>query len=275
MECGDRIAGSAMTAIRPWTRNIPTCTPSGRRRSSQPCLPPSSCPSLATRHCPARGEWRRLHPDSTGHLPDRRSDPHPRSQRAKPALRRAPPSDGLVHITNLAKSVQLFAGDLLIPADQPAARYLIETLSPQAVGLLSVGTSSTASSNRRSTSLPTSSRTRHRTWCFSTNPQPCARHPIQRGRNATCRRGAQLDFIYRRSPHSEGTAGRYPIFRIPAGQSLPFVSDLLHQFISGYHQAVRTLRREVLDATPGQWRLAADTVARLYIAAPRPHRRAP
>ena len=33
---------------------------------------------------------------------------------------------------------------------------------------------------------------------------------------------AQLDFIYRRSPHSEGTAGRYPIFRIPAGQSIPF-----------------------------------------------------
>ena len=43
------------------------------------------------------------------------------------------------------------------------------------------------------------------------------------------------------------------------------MSDLLHQFISGYHQTVRTLRREVLDATPGQWRLAADTVARLYI----------
>ena len=29
---------------------------------------------------------------------------------------------------------------------------------------------------------------------------------------------------------------------------------------------VRTLRREVLDASPGQWRLAADTVARLYVA---------
>lgn len=43
------------------------------------------------------------------------------------------------------------------------------------------------------------------------------------------------------------------------------MSDLLNQFISGYHQAVRTLRREVLDATPGQWRLAADTIARLYI----------
>ena len=36
--------------------------------------------------------------------------------------------------------------------------------------------------------------------------------------------------------------------------------------ISGYHQVVRTLRREVLDASPAQWRLAADTVARLYIA---------
>lgn len=44
------------------------------------------------------------------------------------------------------------------------------------------------------------------------------------------------------------------------------MSDLLHQVISGYHQAVRTLRKEVLDASPSQWRLAADTVARLYIA---------
>ena len=43
------------------------------------------------------------------------------------------------------------------------------------------------------------------------------------------------------------------------------MSDLLHQFLAGYHQAVRTLRKEVLDASPSQWRLAADTVARLYI----------
>lgn len=43
------------------------------------------------------------------------------------------------------------------------------------------------------------------------------------------------------------------------------MSDLLHQFISGYHQVVRTLRKEVLDATPAQWRLAADTLARMYV----------
>lgn len=43
------------------------------------------------------------------------------------------------------------------------------------------------------------------------------------------------------------------------------MSDLLHQVISGYHQAVRTLRREVMDAKPSHWRLAADTVARLYL----------
>ena len=43
------------------------------------------------------------------------------------------------------------------------------------------------------------------------------------------------------------------------------MSDWLHPLISGYHQVVRTLRHEVLDAKPGQWRLAADTVARLYI----------
>lgn len=43
------------------------------------------------------------------------------------------------------------------------------------------------------------------------------------------------------------------------------MSDLLHRMISGYHLAVRTLRHEVIDATPTQWRLAADTVARLYV----------
>lgn len=43
------------------------------------------------------------------------------------------------------------------------------------------------------------------------------------------------------------------------------MSDLLHRMISGYHMAVRTLRHEVLDASPKQWRLAADTIARLYV----------
>jgi len=41
--------------------------------------------------------------------------------------------------------------------------------------------------------------------------------------------------------------------------------DWYHPLISGYHQVVRTLRHEVLDARPSQWRLAADTVARLYL----------
>ncbi len=43
------------------------------------------------------------------------------------------------------------------------------------------------------------------------------------------------------------------------------MSDFIHRIISGYHVAVRMLRREVIDATPVQWRLAADTVARLYV----------
>lgn len=43
------------------------------------------------------------------------------------------------------------------------------------------------------------------------------------------------------------------------------MSDLFHRLISGYHVAVRLLRREVIDATPAQWRVAADTVARLYV----------
>lgn len=42
------------------------------------------------------------------------------------------------------------------------------------------------------------------------------------------------------------------------------MSDWLHPLISSHHQVVRSLRREVLDATPKQWRLAADTLARLY-----------
>ena len=43
------------------------------------------------------------------------------------------------------------------------------------------------------------------------------------------------------------------------------MKELLHRLISGYHVAVRLLRHEVIDATPAQWRLAADTLARLYI----------
>lgn len=43
------------------------------------------------------------------------------------------------------------------------------------------------------------------------------------------------------------------------------MNELIHRLISGYHVAVRLLRHEVIDAKPAQWRLAADTLARLYI----------
>lgn len=43
------------------------------------------------------------------------------------------------------------------------------------------------------------------------------------------------------------------------------MNPLVHRLISGYHVAVRMLRHEVLDAKPAQWRLAADTLARLYV----------
>ena len=43
------------------------------------------------------------------------------------------------------------------------------------------------------------------------------------------------------------------------------MNELFHRLISGYHVAVRLLRHEVIDARPAQWRLAADTLARLYI----------
>ena len=42
------------------------------------------------------------------------------------------------------------------------------------------------------------------------------------------------------------------------------MNDLVHRVISGYHVAVRLLRHEVLDANPTQWRLAVDTLARIY-----------
>ena len=42
------------------------------------------------------------------------------------------------------------------------------------------------------------------------------------------------------------------------------MNDLVHRLVSGYHVAVRLLRHEVIDATPAQWRLAVDTLARLY-----------
>ena len=116
--------------------------------------------------------------------------------------------------------VQLFAGDLLIPADQPAARYLMETLSPQAVdAFFRWNFFDSVLQQKEYFSSYVFEDTAERLL----DESPTLRSALDSARTERdLSARAQLDFIYRRSPHSEGTAGRYPIFRIPAGQSIPF-----------------------------------------------------
>ena len=130
-------------------------------------------------------------------------------------LRRAPPRRPL-HITNPA-SVQLFAADLLIPAGH-AARYLLETLSPQAVNAFPLELL-----RQRPPAAASLLYVFEDTAERLLDESPTLRLALDSARaERDLSARAQLDFIYRRSPHSEGTAGRYPVFRIPAGQSLPF-----------------------------------------------------
>ena len=116
--------------------------------------------------------------------------------------------------------VQLFAGDLVIPMDQRAARYLLETLSPQGVdAFFRWNFFDSVLQQKEHFSSYVFEDTAERLLDES-NQLQMELDSARNGREMSPR--AQLDFIYRRSPHSEGTAGRYPIFRIPSNQPIPF-----------------------------------------------------
>lgn len=118
--------------------------------------------------------------------------------------------------------VQLFQGDLIVPLKQPAARYLVETLSPE-------GTDAFIAWNFFDSALQQkeyfSSYVFEETAQSMLNADPALKtafeaEKTQQGQDWSSR--AQLDWLYKRSPHFEGTASRYPIFSIPKGQPIPF-----------------------------------------------------
>ena len=121
--------------------------------------------------------------------------------------------------------VQLFAGDWVIPVDQKAARYLIETLSPEAVDAFFTWNffDSALQQKEYFSSYVFEDTARE---LVKRNPElrtaldQAKAEAEQEGRPMGGR--AQLQFLYERSPHSEGTANRYPVFSVPFGQPTPF-----------------------------------------------------
>lgn len=205
----------------PWTRNIAhlhTFQPTQKE-----ALPTAFIVPQAWRHVTERldangVQWQPIQRDTVLHLSVSYITEHTSSSR---------PYEGhhvrtLNAMNSAMEDVQVFAGDRVIPLDQPAARYLLETLSPR-------GVDSFFRWNFFDSVLQQkehfSSYVFEDTAAELVEDNPALKAALDSA-NAAQQEGslsarAQLDFIYQRSPHSEGTAGRYPIYRIPAGQPLP------------------------------------------------------
>lgn len=121
------------------------------------------------------------------------------------------------------EEVQVFAGDRIIPFDQPAARYLLETLSPRGVdSFFRWNFFDSVLQQKEYFSSYVFEDTAEE--LLESNPALKAALDSAKAeqKEGSLSARSQLDFIYQRSPHSEGTAGRYPIYRIPTGQPLPY-----------------------------------------------------
>ena len=121
--------------------------------------------------------------------------------------------------------VQLFEGDRIIPTDQAAGRYLVETLSPEAVdAFMAWNFFDSALQQKEYFSPYVFEETAE--GMLESNSDLNAAFELARqeaedaGRPWSSRQ--QLDWIYQRSPHTEGTASRYPVFAVPKGQPIPF-----------------------------------------------------
>ncbi len=122
------------------------------------------------------------------------------------------------------ESVDLFVGDLIIPVGQPAARYMVETLSPE-------GPDAFMAWNFFDSALQQkeyfSSYVFEETAARLLESDPALKAAFEEAKmEAAAERPwsarQQLDWIYKRSPHFEQTPSRYPIFSIPRGKAIPF-----------------------------------------------------
>ena len=129
-------------------------------------------------------------------------------------------------ISNVSRemmAIQLFAGDLVVPLEQPAARYLVETLSPEAVdAFMAWNFFDSILQQKEYFSSYVFEETAQR--MLEDNAELKAAFETAKmaaSEAAPLSARAQLDWIYKRSPHFEGTPSRYPVYAIPKGQPLP------------------------------------------------------
>lgn len=115
--------------------------------------------------------------------------------------------------------VQLFRGDWLIPSNQPAKRYLAETLSPWGHDAFLVWNFFDAALQRKEYYSgyvfedTAAELLAHDDALRSRYEAACATHPEWKANP-----GLALRWLYEQSPHNEGTANRYPVFEVPAAR---------------------------------------------------------
>ena len=123
------------------------------------------------------------------------------------------------------EEVQLFAGDKVISIDQPAARYLLETLSPKAVDAFAAWNFFDSVLQQKEYF---SAYVFEETAQTMVEEDPDWMDRLDALREANSEKGtsmghrAQLDVLYKASPHFEGTSNRYPVYAWPKGNGLPF-----------------------------------------------------
>ncbi|MBC3788902.1 M14 family metallopeptidase [Spirosoma utsteinense] len=118
-----------------------------------------------------------------------------------------------------AQRIQFYTGDYVIPANQPANRYLIETLEPQAMDSFFVWNFFDSVLDQKEYF---SNYIFEDTAADLLKKDPALRQQLASKRasdKAFSENGdAQLEFIYKRTPYFEKTFNRYPVYRLEVGQ---------------------------------------------------------
>lgn len=128
-------------------------------------------------------------------------------------------------VSRSLEDVQLFAGDWVVPVDQPAARYLVETLSPEAVDAFMAWNffDSTLQQKEYFSSYvfeETAEAMLESNLKLKQEFESVKEEKEREGDAWSARQ--QLDWLYKKSDHFEQTPARYPVFSIPKNQTIPF-----------------------------------------------------
>ncbi len=118
-----------------------------------------------------------------------------------------------------AQRIQFYKGDYLIPTNQPANRYLIETLEPQAQDSFFTWNFFDSVLDQKEYF---SSYIFEDTAAELLKKDPALRQQLANKRASDKvfaeNANAQLEFIYKQTPYFEKTFNRYPVYRLEGGQ---------------------------------------------------------